>query len=179
LSGHERRNSAWADARLSYDVAPGICSDAELGILLAFFRARRGPAIGFRLRDPFDNSSGGMTKIPSANDQPLGIGDGLKTQFQLIKNYGEEDFAQSRRITRPAENSILIAVNGQISQAWMLVGGGIIAFTVAPPTGAIITAGFLFDVPVRFADDRIEISRFSNEAGEMPSVPLIEIREPA
>jgi uncharacterized protein (TIGR02217 family) len=179
LSGHERRNSAWADARLSYDVAPGIRSDAELGILLAFFRARRGPAIGFRLRDPFDNSSNGMTKVPTANDQPLGIGDGLKTQFQLTKNYGEAGLAQSRLITRPVDDSVVIAVNGQAPQAWTLAAGGIIAFTVAPPAGAMITAGFLFDVPVRFAEDRIEISRFSNEAGEMPSAPLIEIREPA
>ncbi len=179
LSGHERRNSAWADARLSYDVAPGICSDDELGVLVAFFRARRGPAVGFRLRDPFDNSSNGMTKLPLASDQPLGVGDGLNTLFQLTKSYGAADFAQLRLITRPVETSILIAVDGQISQAWTLSGGGKIAFNVAPPPGAIITAGFLFDVPVRFADDRIEISRFSNEAGEMPSVPLIEIREPA
>jgi uncharacterized protein (TIGR02217 family) len=179
LSGHERRNSAWADARLSYDAAPGIRSDEELGILLAFFRARRGPAVGFRLRDPFDNSSNGMTKPPTANDQRLGVGDGLNTLFQLTKIYGAAEFTQRRLITRPTQTSILIAVDGQISQAWTLSGGGKIALNVAPPPGSIITAGFLFDVPVRFADDRIEISRFSNEAGEMPSVPLIEIREPA
>ncbi len=179
LSGHERRNSAWADARLNYDAAPGVRSDEELGILLAFFRARRGPAVGFRLRDPFDNSSNGMTKLPSASDQRLGVGDGVNTLFQLTKIYGAAEFAQRRLITRPAATSILIAVDGQISQSWALSGGGKIAFTLPPPPGSIITAGFLFDVPVRFADDRIEISRFSHEAGEMPSVPLIEIREPA
>ena len=60
-SGHERRNSLWSDARLHFDVGPGIRSEPELGELLAFFRARRGAARGFRLRDPTDFSSNGMT----------------------------------------------------------------------------------------------------------------------
>ncbi len=43
-SGHERRNSLWSDARLRFDVGPGIRSEDELGTLIAFFRARRGAA---------------------------------------------------------------------------------------------------------------------------------------
>jgi uncharacterized protein (TIGR02217 family) len=178
LSGHERRNSAWADARARYDVAPGVRSEAELGELLAFFRARRGPAIGFRFRDPFDHSSAGMTKTPQLGDQTLGVGDGLQTIFPLIKVYGGGQSAQTRFITRPQESSIIVAVNGQSAAGWSVISGGKIVFETAPPSGAIITAGFRFDVPVRFADDQIEVNRFTFEAGEMPSVPLIEIKEP-
>jgi uncharacterized protein (TIGR02217 family) len=54
---------------------------------------------------------------------------------------------------------------------------GEVLFDEAPAAGAAITAGFLFDVPVRFADDRIEVNRATFLAGEAPSVPLIEIRE--
>ena len=177
ISGHERRNSAWADARASYDVAPGVRSESELGELIAFFRARRGPAIGFRFRDPFDNSSNGMTGTPQSIDQAIGVGDNLRTVFPLVKIYGDSASAQRRNITRPDVDSIVIALNGQAAANWLAGDGGKIVFETAPPMGAIITAGFRFDVPVRFADDRIEVNRFSFDAGEMPSVPLIEIKE--
>lgn len=174
-SGHERRNALWSDARLRFDVGPGIRSEEELGALIAFFRARHGPATGFRLRDPFDFSSSGMTGAPSAFDQLLGIGDGLAASFQLVKHYGE----QRRSITRPEPGSILVSVGGALSTAWTHAGRGRILFETAPPAGAEVRAGFRFDVPVRFAEDRLDVSGVSFAAGEAPSVPLIEIREEA
>lgn len=178
LSGYEARNSDWADARQSYDVGPGVRSEAELGRLLAFFRARRGAAKGFRFRDPFDNSSNGMTAPPTPLDQPLGTGNGRQTIFPLVKYYGGENGSerQQRQITRPVENAVQVAIGGQLASGWRLDAGRIV-FDTAPGNGAILTAGFLFDVPVRFAEDRIEVNRFSFGAGEMASVPLIEIRD--
>ncbi len=178
LSGYEARNSDWADARQSYDVGPGVRSEADLGLLLAFFRARRGPAKGFRFRDPFDHSSNAMTAPPTSQDQPLGTGDGLQTIFPLVKYYGAGagGEAQQRRITQPLEGSIKIAVDGQSTAGWRHEQGRIV-FDIAPGNGAILTAGFYFDVPVRFAEDRIEVNRFSFGAGEMASVPLIEIKD--
>ena len=172
-SGHEYRNALWSDARMRYDVGPGIRSEAELGTLIAFFRARYGPARGFRLRDPFDFSSAAMTGAPSASDQRIGTGDGMASWFRLVKNYGE----QQRRITRPQPGSIRIAVGAVETAAWRYEAGGWIVFDSAPATGAPITAGYLFDVPVRFAEDRLDVSGVSFAAGEAPSVALIEIRE--
>jgi uncharacterized protein (TIGR02217 family) len=175
LSGHERRNSDWADARLSYDVGPGVRLEAELGILLDFFRARRGPAIGFLFTDPFDHSSNGMTGVPTMLDQQLGVGDGLRSGFPLIKTYGAD--GQIRRITRAKSGSVRIAVGGVATTGWSLGTGGMIQFETAPASGAVITAGYTFDVPVRFADDRIEVALATFGAGDMPSVPLVEIKE--
>ena len=172
-SGHEYRNALWSDARMRYDVGPGIRSEAELGTLIAFFRARYGPARGFRLRDPFDFSSAAMTGTPSASDQRIGTGDGMASWFRLVKNYGE----QHRRITRPQPGSIRIAAGGVETAAWRYEAGGWIVFDSAPAAGAPITAGYLFDVPVRFAEDRLDVSGVSFAAGEAPSVALIEIRE--
>ena len=174
-SGHEYRNALWSDARMRYDVGPGIRSEAELGTLIAFFRARYGPARGFRLRDPFDFSSAAMTGTPSASDQRIGTGDGMASRFRLVKNYGE----QQRRITRPQPGSIRIAAGGVETAAWRYETGGWIVFDSAPAAGAPITAGYLFDVPVRFAEDRLDVSGVSFAAGEAPSVALIEIREAA
>jgi uncharacterized protein (TIGR02217 family) len=176
-SGFERRNSLWSDARLRFDVGPGVRSEVELGVLLAFFRARRGAARGFRLRDPSDFSSNAMTGAPTASDQLLGIGDGLRANFPLLKRYGEDGAEQLRRITRPRADSLLVSVDGAATTAFTLDPGGVVRFTGPPPSGKPVRAGFLFDVPVRFAEDRLEIAGAAFAAGEAPSVPVIEIRE--
>jgi len=178
-SGFERRNALWSDARLRFDVGPGVRSEAEMGALIAFFRARRGPARGFRLRDPTDFSSHGMTGTPTVLDQVLGEGDGQRSAFALIKAYGSGEEPQLRRITRPVAASIVVSVDGVASAAWTLEPGGILSFADPVPAGKVVRAGFLFDVPVRFAEDRLDVSGAAFAAGEAPSVPLVEIREAA
>jgi uncharacterized protein (TIGR02217 family) len=177
-SGFERRNSLWSDARLRFDVGPGIRSEAELGVLIAFFRARRGAARGFRLRDPSDFSSNNMVEAPTAADQLLGTGNGTQSDFPLLKNYGSGDALQMRRITRPRTGTVLVSVGGTaMATGWTLVSGGIVSFSTPPANGAQVRAGFLFDVPVRFAEDKLEVAGAAFAAGEAPSVPVIEIRE--
>ena len=181
-SGAEQRNAEWADARLEYDAGLGIRSEDDLKRLITFFRARRGQAHGFRFLDPLDNSSAADGGEPAAFDQRVGLGDGGATRFALVKNYGDaalpDEAPQTRRITRPWPDSVAVAVDGVVqSSGWLLAPGGHVDFEVAPPAGAAVTVGFRFDVPVRFATDRIEVSIAGWRAGELPSVPLIEIRE--
>ncbi|MFA6218937.1 MAG: DUF2460 domain-containing protein [Erythrobacter sp.] len=174
-SGHERRNALWSDARMRYDVGPGVRAEHELATLIAFFRARHGPARGFRFRDPFDHSSNGMTGVPGPADQLLGTGDAATSRFRLAKLYGE----QRRTITRPDVASIRVSVGAVETGQWAYEAGGWIVLDTAPAAGAQVRAGFLFDVPVRFAEDRLDINGTAFAAGEAPSVPLIEIREDA
>ncbi|GAB5488873.1 MAG: hypothetical protein Pars2KO_24430 [Parasphingorhabdus sp.] len=176
LSGHEKRNSDWSDAKMEYDAGPGVRSEEELRILIDFFRARRGAAKAFRFRDPLDHSSNSMVKAPTAFDQAIGIGDGQTVEFQLIKTYGNDDH-QKRFITRPVFASVAITVDGQNVSNWSLEPFGVILFDLPPESGAIITAGFLFDVPVRFASDQLEIGHATFLAGEIPEVRLLEVRE--
>lgn len=172
--GAEQRNSEWADARMRFDAGPGVRGEAELEALLAFFRARRGAAQAFRFQDPFDHSSKGMSGTPGAGDQLIGTGDGARTDFPLVKRYGE----QVRRITRPVAGSVLVAVAGEARlSGWRLLPGGVVSFEAPPRTGDEVRAGFRFDVPVRFAEDRLTVSRATFRAGEAASVPLIEVRE--
>jgi len=174
-SGFEWRNVNWQQARLRFDAGPGVRSDSELEALIAFFRARRGPAVGFRFRDPYDHSSSGMTGSPSPTDQPIGTGDGTLADFELSKTYGT---GERRRITRPVAGTVRVAIDGVESlTGWTISTGGIVSFEEPPGAGALVTAGFLFDVPVRFAEDRLEVNRATFRAGEAPSVPLTEIRE--
>jgi uncharacterized protein (TIGR02217 family) len=172
--GAEQRNAEWADARLTFDAGPGVRGEADMHEIIAFFRARRGAAIGFRLEDPFDNSSNGMTDEPGAADQLLGVGDGVRTEFPLVKAYG----TQVRRITRPVGGSVRVSIDDvEATDGWTLGGKGIVAFDAAPEAGAQVTAGFRFDVPVRFAEDRLSLNRATFAAGEIVSVPMIELRD--
>ena len=124
-SGHEQRNADWADARMRYDVAPGVRSEEDAQALIGFFRSRRGRAKGFRFRDPFDDSSSGMTREPGPTDQQIGLGDGIATRFQLIKRYGVGDEAQERRISCPVADSVRVALDGvEQSVGWSLEAGG-------------------------------------------------------
>ncbi len=162
--GREARNAAWAEARTSYDVGPGLRSEADIGVLLAFFRARMGAARGFRLRDPFDFDAVG---------EVVGVGDGVVRRFALVKSYG----AAARRITRPVAGSVSVAVGGVGTAAFSVEAGGWVVLDVAPALGAAVTAGFAFDVPVRFAEDRLSVARATFLAGVAASVPLVEVRE--
>jgi len=178
-SGFERRNALWSDARLRFDIGPGVRSEEEMGTLIAFFRARRGPARGFRLRDPTDFSSRAMTGTATMLDQVLGTGDGIRSAFPLVKRYGSGEDAQVRRITRPLAQTVQVSIDGTRSTGWTLEDGGVVSFAVAPPPGTTVRAGFLFDVPVRFAEDRLDVSGAAFAAGEAPSVPIVEVREAA
>lgn len=178
VSGHEQRSTQWADARLHFDAGPGVRSEADIATLIAFFRARRGAARGFRFRDPFDHGSGAFGAAPGPLDQMIGTGDGVMTAFRLRKSYGAGPDAQRRMVTRPVPGSVRVAVDG-VEQAagWQLGALGEVRFDAPPAEGAIVTAGYLFDVPVRFAEDRLEIDRETFAAGVVPSVPLVEVRE--
>lgn len=172
--GGEQRNSDWADARLRFDAGPGVRGTEDVQVLIAFFRARRGAARAFRFEDPFDNSSSGMTGPPGPEDQLLGAGDGVRTEFALVKTYG----GQERRITRPVAGTVRVSVAGvERESGWTLGPLGTLSFDEPPAAGEQVKAGFRFDVPVRFAEDRLGVSRATFEAGEIPSVPLIEVRE--
>ncbi|MCW6536650.1 DUF2460 domain-containing protein [Sphingomonas lycopersici] len=162
--GRETRNVAWAGARTRYDAGPGVRSEQDIRVRLDFFRARMGPARGFRLRDPFD---------ADAADVAIGTGDGATRRFALVKHYG----ATVRRITRPVAGSVAVRLGGVATAGFALEQGGHVVFDAAPASGVTITASFAFDVPVRFAEDRLSVTRATFLAGAAPSVPLIEIRE--
>ncbi|MBN8809799.1 MULTISPECIES: DUF2460 domain-containing protein [unclassified Sphingomonas] len=162
--GQEKRNAEWAEARTHYDVGPGLRSEDDIAELLAFFRARMGPARGFRLRDPFDCE---------ALDELIGTGDGTTARFAPVRRYGDV----ARRITRPIAATVRIAIDGAETGDFALGAGGMVTLGRAPAAGAAVRASFVFDVPVRFADDRLQVSRATFLAGALASVPLVEIRE--
>ena len=45
-----------------------------------------------------------------------------------------------------------------------------------PVGGDAVTAGFLFDVPVRFDADYLEVDLSAFAAGAIPKIPLVEVK---
>lgn len=179
-NGRENRNQRWRNARRSYEAGSGIRSVTDLYDVLAFFEARRGELYGFRFRDPVDFKSCPPGQKPAATDQIIGTGDGATAGFQLLKTYADAGGSFTRRIEKPAEGSVTVSVDGVKAgsdDADVDYTTGIVTFRAGrlPRPGAIIRAGFEFDVPVRFAIDRIEVNLTAFEAGRIPSIPLLEI----
>jgi len=179
VSGHEERNSPWANARRRYNAGYGIKSLKDIDRLLAFFEARRGRLYAFRFRDPFDHKSCAVTQTPQADDQIIGTGDGAQTDFSLIKSYGDGAGVTQRPITRPVSGTIDIAVDDQpVTQPDAVTVDsetGLVQFSAPPAPGAVISAGYIFDTPVRFDTDQLQISLAAFEAGTIPNIPLIEV----
>ncbi|WP_417498059.1 TIGR02217 family protein [Maricaulis sp.] len=176
ISGREERNSPWADSLRRWDAGPGVKSLDDLNTLIAFFEARRGRLHGFRFRDPIDNRSCAPSAAPSMLDQLIGTGDGVATEFQLVKHYASGGESWTRTIAKPVEDTVVVAVDGVEAAVSVDHATGQVSFAAPPADGAAITAGFAFDCPVRFDTDRLDIALDAVGAGEAPSVPLVELK---
>ena len=178
-SGREHRNSRWAHSRRRYDAGLGIRTIDRLHAVLSFFEERRGRLYAFRFRDRTDCKSCAPSAPPSATDMPIGTGDGHTVSFQLTKTYGAGFAPYLRPIAKPVAGTVRVAVDGTEltlgAEAECDARTGAVAFVVPPHPGAIVTAGFVFDVPVRFDTDELQIDLSAFDAGHVPSVPLIEI----
>jgi uncharacterized protein (TIGR02217 family) len=179
-SGFEERNSIWANSRRRYDASQGIRSIDKLYETIEFFEARRGRLHGFRWRDWSDYRSGKPKKVPAFNDQQIGTGNGVATQFQLSKTYSLSSNPWTREIKKPVAGTVLIGKNGvqQTITTHFTVDTttGIVTFVTPPANGHVITAGFEFDVPVRFDTDFMNVSVEIFEAGSLPQIDILEIR---
>lgn len=184
-SGGEQRVQRWSGAgKRMGDVAYAIKSRENLAQVTAFFIARRGAANGFRFKDFLDFTSADDHIGSTANDdQLIATGNGTQTQFQLLKRYLDDTTSVIRNITKPVEDTVKIALNGvNQSSGWSVdTTTGIVTFTSAPGNGVGITAGFEFDVPVRF-DRSIDQGALQSALddyghGHVQSLPIVELAD--
>jgi uncharacterized protein (TIGR02217 family) len=181
-SGAEERNARWAHSRRRYDAGYGVKTFDALSQAVAFFEERRGRLYGFRWRDRLDHSSAAPDAAAAPTDQVLGTGDGTTAMFALSKTYGSLYSPYQRPIAKPVPGSVRVAVAeteaAEGSDFSVDTTTGVVTFFAGhiPAGGAAVTAGFLFDVPVRFDTDYLEVDLSAFAAGAIPKIPLIEIR---
>ncbi len=179
VSGWEKRGSRWKDALHEYNAAFGVRHMSDMEELKAFFLAVRGPAYGFRYKDWADYKTSSASNPVTSVDQDQMVGDGVITEFQLVKNY-DAGFTYARDIIKPVTGTVRVAVD-----ASPLVEGvgytvdsttGLVTLTAAPAVDAVVTAGFEFDVPCRFVSDVLstDLVQYQNGAA---NVAIMEIRQ--
>jgi uncharacterized protein (TIGR02217 family) len=179
-NGFEERNTPWAHSRRRYDAGVSMRSLDDVETLIAFFEARRGQLYGFRWKDWADFKSCAPNSQPHYEDQVIGTGDGDTAVFQLSKSYKSGGFSYVRPIQKPVKGSVRIGIHGdpltETIHYEVDETTGLVTFATPPDIGAEVTAGFEFDVPVRFDIDRIQVSVASFKAGDVPNVPVVEVR---
>lgn len=179
-NGFEERNAPWAHSRRRYDAGVGMRSLDDIDLLIAFFEARFGQLYAFRWKDWSDYRTCKPSQSISAFDQNLGMGDGVQTTFQLTKTYRSGDHEYVRPIRKPVAGTIKVALGSDAiteGEDFSLdETTGILTFATPPETGVPVSAGFELDVPVRFDTDRIQTSVASFNAGDVPNVPILEVR---
>lgn len=177
-SGDEERNASWANSRRRYDVSYGVRRADDLAAVVAFFEARNGRLHAFRFKDWSDYKSCLPSAAPAPTDQIIGTGNGSITTFALTKTYASGAQSWARAIIKPVAGTVAVSLNGIVQGSGWSVNTttGIVTFAVPPATGAVIRAGFEFDVPVRFDTDELPVTLDIERTGSIPSIPLIEVR---
>ena len=179
-NGFEERNTPWAHSRRVDDAGLGMRSIDDVQELIAFFEARMGQMYAFRWKDWADYKSGSSSDDVVYSDQSIAIADGVQTAYPIVKNYRSGEQVYSRPITKPVAGTVRVGVEQDEYQDGVEYEvdptTGVITFAHPPDLGMEIFAGFEFDVPVRFDTDRVLISVASFQAGQVPDVPVIEVR---
>ena len=180
-SGSESRNQRWSYPRHKYDVAYGTNTIERLENLLYYHHVVAGKAVGFRYKDWLDYKSCKRIATPAATDCAIGTGTGALAAFQLFKTYTQGVYVRSRKILKPIASTVLIAIAGSVKTAGthynLADTTGIVTFTSGniPSAGQAVTAGFEFDVPVRFDTDWLSVNINDYNSGAA-QVPLIELK---
>ena len=179
-NGHEERNTPWAASRRRYDAGTGLRALDDLEVMIAFFEARQGMLHAFRWKDWGDYRSAPASKPVTAFDQLLGLGDGETRSFQLRKSYASGAQSYARDIRKPVAGTVVAGIGADemtFGEDFEVdLSTGVVTFNWAPDVGAEVQAGYEFDVPVRFDTDLIQISVASFKAGEVPKIPVVEVR---
>lgn len=176
-NGTETRTAAQRHSIRRYNVVASLKTRQHAIEIIDFFEARLGQLYAFRFRDPADYSST-HEAVPTPLDQIIGIGDGVRTRFQLLKSYGDDPYAVMRKITKPVASTVRMAVDGvEIAASNFTLDelSGHVTLSAALANGATLTAGFEFDVAVRFDIDRIETVLDDFKAFQLRDIPLVEV----
>lgn len=180
LSGNEKRNLDWQDARHSYDAGLAVRTESDYAEVIDHFHMARGRFHHFGLRDPVDYQ---CTQARGVVMQ-WGTTGGLPV---LHKRYGNDNqFAYFRRISRPIIEKFTLFQAGNDAPLQMDVD-----YTLNPDTGEIDSSldpntlqwSGQFLVPVRYDLDSLPTrvvnrnGRFGQLLLQASSIPLVEVRD--
>ena len=173
VSGVSTTQSPQAFARYDYDLPfeflQSSSGHTDLQTLMSFFQAAKGKAGVFHFSDPDDKS---------VTDQAIGTGDGVTTDFGLVRTMGSVDDPIQDAIA----SGLVVKVNGvtqslgtdysllTTSQYGTIYGVRFAGGSI--PGIAPVTATFNYNWLCRFNTDAAEFSKFMQYIWEAKSIPL-------
>ena len=168
--GYETTNQKWSLPRQVWDIGYGVSNKADLKAVIDFFHGRRGRARGFRFKNWLNYKVTG---------QSIATADGSTTTFQLKRTIADTVHPLDIDVTLPVSGTVKIYENGTDTNGagWTVdTTTGVVTYAVAPANGVVITADFEYDIPVRFASDKLDIDMEWECAISIPSIPIVEVR---
>jgi uncharacterized protein (TIGR02217 family) len=102
-SGRDARIVAWSQARIKFEVGRRAMNASDTASLDAFFRAVKGRAYGFRIKDWTDYTDGGNGVLTAQST--IGV-------YQLGKLYTQGALSETRTIAKPVAGTVVINRNG-------------------------------------------------------------------
>lgn len=165
VSGKEVRAARMSyplwDFSTSYEVLRAG-AEAELQTLVDFFLARKGSFDSFLFTDPSDCVAAG---------QQFGIGDGVTTQFQLVRSLMSGGFLEPVMNLNGAPT--LYAAGVEQTTGYTISSTGMVSFDVAPAGGAVLTWSGAFYFRCRFSRDTTDFDNFLQDLWEAKKVELV------
>lgn len=167
-SGLEARNQNWRQPRCQWDVGSQHRTPAEVDELVQFFHAvAQGMTHSFRFRDFTDDTFANA----------IGTGDGTTTTFQLVKVYTYGAQQTTRMIGKPMAGSLHMYVAGVAVEEYDPdFTTGQVTFWTPPGPGAEVSARGMFEVPTRFNQNVLPLTRVARDAYSLERVELVEVR---
>jgi uncharacterized protein (TIGR02217 family) len=170
-SGFVYSNANWIDDLYSVDIGNRVILRSEKDYISSFFKNRKGKNQGFRFKN--------WTDYKGTNEL-LAAPNGTNKIFQLYKNYSDGTDTYTKRIIKPVSGTLTVTDNGGAAGAYTVdYTTGIITFTTAPISGHVLRASFEFDLPVKFATDKFELTYLqeTQQGGQyqMGSLPIREV----
>jgi len=186
-SGQEQRNIDWVNRRGEWDLAgafmyldrPAAETRTDVQIVLDLFHAQQGRAHGFRYKDPADFKIGDVDN-PTTDNQSIGTGDTSETAFQVFKRYTFGAVNYDRDIKKLVTGKAVFLLDNVVKTVTtdytVDLDTGIVTWNSPPGAGVDVQCAVEFDVPVRFDIDHLEISAELAALGQVPSIPIVELR---
>lgn len=173
--GFEQSTAVWQNARGSWQLGNKTLTETEAAYLSRFFRSKLGRHIGFRFKDFSDYQ---------LVDEPIGVGNGSITSYQLTKKYDAlASPIEIRKITKVVGSTVVAKLNGVATTAFSInTTTGLVTFDSPPASGAIITITCEFRVPVRFNTDKLPLNFLAYEDEtkralfDLGNLEIVEIR---
>lgn len=167
-SGIEQRNVNWREPLCTWDVGSRHRTRAEVEPLLHFFHAvAQGSAHVWRFRDPTDHHFHTV----------LGAGDGVTMTYQLMKVYTYGVRRVTRRIVKPIPGSVRVWIDSVELDTFALdTTTGVLTLPTPPALGQIVRTWGLYEVPARFAQDVLPITRVDQQVVSLENIELVEVR---